>query len=445
MSRRSDSFGVLRHPDEPRLLLLRSDRAWRLPRVSGGSLWVADAGTIVAAFARRLGTMPWLLRQLRFEESEEANRIEAVFELELRDPGWQAPAHGRWVGRRDLDALRLRDEGQRELLEGYLEEIERGEVPAQRAPWAQPGWLDDVRVWVAGELERLGHSFVELEQTKQWGISSVLRVRTDGPVLFFKVSARLPLFVEEGPVTTMLAQRFPDYVPAPLAVEPKRGWFLLPEFEELVGWSTPLDVRCEVLARFAGLQRLSLEQAEQLIAAGCLDRRLDVLERQLEPLLADPGATAKLTPEEVDELRRRVPDFRRACRRLGELGPPPTLVHGDLHVGNVARERGELRYFDWTDACVAHPFIDLLSLQWEKAEAERAALLEAYLAAWDGVVAPERLREAAELARIVIPLHHAVSYSTIAAGLEPTARPELDATHVFLREALERVISRPDG
>jgi aminoglycoside phosphotransferase (APT) family kinase protein len=133
-----------------------------------------------------------------------------------------------------------------------------------------------------------------------------------------------------------------------------------------------------------------------------------------------------------------VPRFRDACRRLAELGPPPTLVHGDLHVGNVARIDGELAYFDWTDACVAHPFIDLLSLQWEKDEAERTALLDAYLGAWDGVESAERLRETARLAAIVIPLHHAVSYRTIAGAIEPSAGPELDATHTFLREALGR-------
>ena len=51
----------------------------------------------------------------------------------------------------------------------------------------------------------------------------MLRVRTGGPDLYFKVSAPLPLFVEEAAVTAMLAARFPGYVPAPLAVEPRAG------------------------------------------------------------------------------------------------------------------------------------------------------------------------------------------------------------------------------
>ena len=51
----------------------------------------------------------------------------------------------------------------------------------------------------------------------------------------------------------------------------------------------------------------------------------------------------------------------------------------------------------------------------------------------------ERLREAADLAAVVIPLHHAVSYATIVANAEPSAQGELDATHEFLREVLARV------
>ena len=85
-------FGALRHPVEPRTLLLRSDRAWRLPRVVAGELWIAQADKVADAFERRLGMRPWLLRQLRFGEDE------AVFELELSDPGWRA-AVARPLGR----------------------------------------------------------------------------------------------------------------------------------------------------------------------------------------------------------------------------------------------------------------------------------------------------------------------------------------------------------
>jgi Phosphotransferase enzyme family len=445
VTERLEAFAALRHPDEPRILFLRSDRDWRLPRVATPELWLANAAAIVPAFERRLGTTPWLLRALRDEQDEGMKRTEAVLELALRDPGWQPPAHGRWVGRDELEALRLRDEAQRELLGTYLDALEGGEIPAARPPWATPGWFEDVLAWVVPELERLGRRLHGIDQVKHWSISSVLRVRTDGPDLYFKVSARLPLFVAEEAVTSRLAERFPGYVPAPVAVDADRGWMLLPELGDLLDWEPPLELHQELFRRYAALQRRSVDVTAELLADGCLDRRLNVLETQLDPLLADPEATRRLTPDEVAELTRRAPELKEACRRLDACGVPNTLVHGDLHPGNVARFDGELVYFDWTDACIAHPFIDLHSLQWEKDETRRAALLEAYLGAWEGAAPPERLREAVSLAAVVTPLHHAVSYRHIVAALEPDAKSELDATHVFLREALARARDWPVG
>jgi Phosphotransferase enzyme family len=436
---RSHLFAALRHPADAKILLLRTDRAWRLPNVVvPKAVWAANARTVVPALERRLGTQPWLLRQLDVRTDEQRQRVEAVFELELVDRGWRPPAHGRFADRRDLERLRLADEHQRELLSGYLGLLERGEVPPERPPWAQPGWIAGVREWVECEVERLGHVVLSLEQVKQWSISAVLRVETDGPDFYFKVALRLPLFVNEAVLMDRLAERFPAYVPRPLAVEPEHGWMLLAEFGELFRRQVSLETRRELLGRFAGLQRRTAALTNELLADGCLDRRLGVLEGQIEPLLDDSEAVHHLEPFEVAELRRLAPVLKEACRQLDGCGLPSTLVHGDLHLGNVTRVEGELQVFDWTDACIGHPFIDLLSLQWESDAASKASLLGAYLEPWREVASAERLQEAVAFAGVVIPLHHAVSYQHIVAGLEPAAKAELDATHEFLREVLSR-------
>ena len=150
-------------------------------------------------------------------------------------------------------------------------------------------------------------------------------------------------FVDEAMVTARLAERFPDHVPMPLAIEPEHGWLLLPQFDELFSLRAPLDVHREALRRFAGLQRQSSELVDELLADGCLDRRLDVLETQIDPLVNDPEAVARLTSDEVKELRRLAPALKETCRRLAALGLPPTLVHGDLHMLNVARLDGDAR------------------------------------------------------------------------------------------------------
>jgi hypothetical protein len=420
---------MLRHPTEPCVLLMRGDRTWRLPRVvAARDTWIADAGAAVPAYERRLGTRPWVLRGLGFSEDG------AVQELVLDDKQWRPPSNGRWAARDDLDRLRV-DGAQRTVAAAYLDALET--VPPQRPPWSRPGWRDEVRGWLDAELGRLGRRVVALEQVKVWGISTVLRVETDRGDLWFKVSAALPLFVNEAVVMQRLAERFPGFVPEPVAVDPERGWILFEPFE-LLGWGIALEPRRELYRRFAELQVRTIGRTDELLADGCHDRRLGVLESQLDELLADRAALHKLTTAEVRTLRRLAPKLHELCRRLDALGLPATLVHGDLHPGNVMRLDGSLAYFDWTDACIAHPFVDLHSLRWQPDEDVRAAVLDAYLEPWRAVAPEETLREAVALAEAVTPLHHAVSYRTIVRGLEPSAKPELDETHEFLREVLAR-------
>jgi hypothetical protein len=423
--------GLLRHPAEPRVLLLRGDRTWRLPRVAAETdTWLADARTVGPAWERRLGTRPWLLRQLGQSHDERRGVLHALQELELVDVGWPLPANGRWASRDDVERLRV-DEGHREVVTTYLDRVD--DVPPERPAWSRPGWRHELTAWLEAELGP-----VALEQAKVWGISTVVRVDSAPGERWFKASAPLPLFVNEAVVTEWLSSRFPGDVPAPVALHQERGWLLFEPFDAL-GWTEPVETRRQLFRRFAELQLRTVELTDELLAAGCLDRRLPVLARQLEELLADRRALHRLEAQEVRALRRLAPRFQDLIRRLNALGLPPTLVHGDLHPGNATRLDGKIAYFDWTDACVAHPFVDLHSLQWERDEATRVAILGAYLQPWREVAPEEVLQEAVVLARVVTPLHHAVSYATIARSLEPTSRSELAATHEFLREALARM------
>jgi len=96
------------------------------------------------------------------------------------------------------------------------------------------------------------------------------------------------------------------------------------------------------------------------------------------------------------------------------------LVHGDLHPGNVMVDGDELRIFDWSDACVSHPFFDLPTfLTRASDEVARELMLGAYLDAWTDLASLDALRAAYELALPLAHVHHAVSYLRINEALEP--------------------------
>ena len=161
-----------------------------------------------------------------------------------------------------------------------------------------------------------------------------------------------------------------------------------------------------MLRTFARLQVRAAPQVDRLLAAGCLDRRLAWLSAQAEGWL--PARLAAAAPR-----------LAAMCGELAAFAVPATLLHGDLHLSNVAKGPAGYLFFDWTDACVAHPFLDMISIFHEEDGALRDRLRDAYLAEWTRFEPPDRLRRAWELAEPLGALHHAVSDRSIVANLDP--------------------------
>jgi len=228
---------------------------------------------------------------------------------------------------------------------------------------------------------------------------------------------------------------------------------VLDDLGEEVGWEAPPEVAEEVVRAFARLQVEAAGHVVELLAAGCHDRRLDRLAAQARAWLPAIGATGALagiddatwlSEDEQAAARAALPQVLAACQELAGHAVPPSIVHGDLHLGNVARGPAGYRFFDWTDACVAHPFFDLLTLRrgtgfaGEEADGElRDRLRAAYLPAWAPFEPPARLARALQLAVPLGALHHAVSYRSIVAGMAPPVESHMaGSTAWWLRQML---------
>lgn len=232
-------------------------------------------------------------------------------------------------------------------------------------------WADETTAaglaWARQRLVERGRQEVgPAERIKASAWSLVYRIPTDAGAVWFKASGGETGY--EAALTRALAAWVPDRVLTPLAVEPDRGWQLLPD------GGAPLRTRAantdhRVWERFATgyaeLQRAVTPYASELLALGVPDHRPAAMPGHFDALLDDPRvALAEERRAALLALRDRYAD---ACAQLAAAGPAPTIQHDDLHSNNVlpggaaGAGGGPVdRFFDWGDASVGHPFTSLL-------------------------------------------------------------------------------------
>jgi hypothetical protein len=427
--RTSDIYGIFLNRSSSSVLLMNQADGWTLPHVhlSDKRLWLAEVGLVSSEMSRVLAADITVLRNVYADYSEDRTHVDLIYELENQAADWPLPSGANWIDRSTLNNLPLAHPEQRPVIESILQEAETGDIPALRAPWARPGWNKAASTWMRQQLVEQNYVLVSpIEQLKTWGISCLLKVSSDRGDIFFKVASSLPLFGNEPALLKALSDRYPAYVPAPIAVEPNRRWMLMGDFGAELRTMPTLE-RWETAARrFGELQVQAASAVQDLLALGCLDRRLKVLSGQIDPLLADDDNLTLLSADELAIIRSLAPRLKAMCAELATYHVPYTLNHGDLHSGNITGET--LLFFDWTDACIAHPFLDLSTVVTDMdifTPSDRQSVLDTYFSLWTAYEPMYRLRAMWQLAEPLGALHQAVSYQHIVKVLEPTSRQEL--------------------
>ena len=365
---------ILLHPTESRILLLPEQNSWILPSFHKVELThMSDAHLIIDTMQRELDIDAIVLYCAHHHIDSEHARQELIYVLEIRHPSWITPEGSQWVGHDTLAHLELTHPEQRKVITACLHESEK--IPPLRPPWARKGWFAITEHWIQEQLARLNYTIVApVLQMRTWSISCVLRVPTTNGYVYLKAilnsfthastptyssdtTGILPLFFTHEPMLIQsLAAWYPQNMPRLLAMERERCWMLLADFGTEL-YKNPNKTALErALEVFSQMQVAATQRIDSLFAAGCLDRRLHILATQIDPLLNDEDVLADLNRSEIEQLRAHRSQLKTMCHELANYAIPQTLVHGDLHSGNIAVQNDNFIYFDWTDCCVAHPF-----------------------------------------------------------------------------------------
>lgn len=291
------------------------------------------------------------------------------------------------------------------------------EKPAYR--WREPTWRQAAESWIRQSAARLGMEVtgpVEGVRFLPW--SAVLRAPTPAGDLFFKACG--PSQRHEPALAAFLATLHPEWVIPVLATDLQQGWLLMPDGGLTL---TPFirtpddgpDHWRRILHGMGSLQRDLIPHVPHLLALGVPDRRpvelpplLDSLLQRPERLLAgEPGALAWDDVRRLSRLRPRVAEL---CAELSELGPPACYVQDDFHEDHIFPRQDQhgkwhYRVFDFGDACIAHPFFQLVSqprfFPNRYADVDhpfKISLYEVYLDVWDTCALRPSLRRARRIA-----------------------------------------------
>ena len=396
-----------------RVLLLEDGSGWRLPSATDSDwMLVARAQSWVRD---RLGLDVVILRCILVDEYDtgEESGDAYLFTENLSD---QAPLDGSW---RDEEATAaLMDERDRTAIRQWFTEQREG-GPQALQPWEYPGWFATAVDWIEATLPETER----VDQYATWSVSSLLRVETAAGRYYFKAAPTI--FRHEAVVTETLAERFPDTIPRPIAIDGERGWMLTADFGDQLVATMEAPYWVGALDALGSLQRRSVASVESLLKSGCQRSPTeDVAEpsggTRIGGLRVAPGRVAPTTSGWTVAVPR-------ALRRDRERSHPEHARARRLHADNIAISDGGYLIFDWTDACVAHPFIDAATFL---RYAERASIDQAtcerwrdhYLRGWEELAPYEVTSRLFELVEPLAAMHQVITYRWLLDSLDPSER-----------------------
>ncbi|WP_155298222.1 phosphotransferase [Deinococcus kurensis] len=299
---------------------------WRTPAGDLPTLSVPDAAALPAVLRATLPPDAWLLHDggLGF--------------------GRRGPLHVRLIG------------GPEVTWPGGWSRHHPDALPGAR-PWQRPDWPEVARDRVDARLGALGLTRAQpVEPSFSHDLMGIHRVPLgDGRRAWLKVSAD----GREAALTAHLAARHPDLLPPVLHADSQNttlltldGGALLDGVPDPAAWTGALE-------RLAAFQLTA--DAPALADLGAPTLTVPDVAARVDALLADPAPLRAwgLSPDEVGALRDLRPAVAAAFRDLHAHGLPAGPVHGDAHPRNALHgpERGSV-WFDWSEAALAHPFMD---------------------------------------------------------------------------------------
>jgi aminoglycoside phosphotransferase (APT) family kinase protein len=296
---------------------------------------------------------------------------------------------------------------------GALSPPSTPELPPGRPAYALPGGPAESVEWATTVLGNL----VTAHQVRTWNLSAVWRLddARGNPVAWLK---QVPeFFAHEAETIRLVSKLAPALVPY-VIVAGAEGRILMRHVPGDDAYGAGPQLREHILAAWhpvqAGFVRfLTDEDRRRTIEATIPDGRLsaEALVKVATPYL-----------DTIDGLRELIDGLPARLAAVRDCGMPDTVVHGDLHVGNVRADgTGRCTIIDWGDSFLGHPAFDLLRLVGDLDDP--GPLIDQWAYRWKQTVPGSDPDRAVQLLRPVAPLREAAVYAAFLDAIEPSEWP----------------------
>jgi hypothetical protein len=296
-----------------------------------------------------------------------------------------------------------------------------------RSPYARPGGPSAAVHWAERELAGRGRALVTAHQIRTWNLSAIWRLDTASlpaagtvalPTAGTAWLKAVPeFFAHEPAVLAFAAEHGPAGLVPPLLAS-THGRMLLEHVPGRDLYGADLAVRKAIAAAVHPLHTTAVAHADRLVAAGVPDRRGPALLALLTEVVTRYG-------HGEPRLARLVAGLPDRLAELAGCGLPDTLVHGDLHPGNVrgADPAGALVVIDWGDSVVSNPGFDVLRLAGGLDPVGTGELIDDWAQRWLTERPDSNPVRAVELLRPVAALYLAAVYMRFLDQIEPSEYP----------------------
>ncbi len=253
--------------------------------------------------------------------------------------------------------------------------------PARTLAWAQ---------------QALGKRIVNVEQKRTWNLSAIWKLEVEGeaePVWLKQVPH---FFAHEPSVLRYLGQ------PVLIAAGPE-GRQLIANLPGTDLYQADFPTLIAIVKDIVHIQLRAAADLPRLRSLG------------VPPMISLPPAISSSAPWAAT-----------LAARAAACGLPETLVHGDLHPGNVFGTAERRTIIDWGDSFIGHPAFDIIRLTERLMPADAAAVIAYWSELWRNAYPGSDPIQAIELLRPLAALRMAAVYQMFLDNIEPSERPYHD-------------------